>query len=130
MRNITSETGYLPHELVFKVINPEPVCCDNEGALVSVKNHAGTRAFKTVRIATLALPGGPFVAEVEGGYIGIGGFLVVAVVIPPPAAGHAHRTAHFQSPACQIQDVDAIVAELAITPMPMPVPVVVDEIIL
>src|SRR4051794_13047987 len=57
----------------------------------------------------------------------IGRFLVVVVAIFAAAARHTNRVIGLQAPASDIERVNAVVAELAVAPVPMPMPVVGDD---
>src|SRR5207302_3097939 len=87
------------------------------------------RALEAVRIAALALPSDGLVAEIETGHIDVGCFLIVLKMVAAAATGDAAGRVHSQTPAGEVQRVDAVVAEFARAPMPEPVPVVVQNVV-
>src|ERR1043166_6913306 len=69
------------------------------------------------------------VAEIVGGHVRVGRFLVVVPAILAAAGSDADGTIDAQTPAADVEGVDAVVAEFAGAPMPEPMPVVVNEIV-
>src|SRR6266545_3788348 len=115
--------------LAVEVINFIAVAGDDEIALVTVKTDSETFAFEPARMATMTLPDGRLAVEFVSGHVNVRRFLVVLVLIAPAGAGHAARVLDAETPARDIQSVNAVVAQFAVAPVPAPMPMVVDEII-
>src|SRR5262249_27102693 len=81
-------------------------------------------------MAATAVPESDLVSEVEGGQGGVGRFLIVGEVVTAAAAGDAPRAIDAESPARQVEGVDAVVGHLATAVVAVPVPVVVDQVVL
>src|SRR4029077_18994218 len=81
-------------------------------------------------VATESLPGDLLAArELEIGDVGIGSLLIVAEAVAAPGRDNRGGELHIQPPPAQVQGVDAIITELAIPPVPDPVRVVMDAIV-
>src|SRR6266542_6777338 len=65
-------------------------------------------------------------AEVIHGRAGVGRLLFVVVPVAPAVVGDAPRVLDLQTPAQNIERMDPVVPELAVAPMPKPMPVVMD----
>ena len=84
----------------------------------------------SMSIAAQALPAyrlsaGEFVTD----GLGIGSLLVVCKGVASATGYHPLRRDDIQSPAAQIKGVNAIVSQFAVTPMPTPMPIVMDQIV-
>src|SRR5262249_5959930 len=60
--------------------------------------------------------------------VGVGSFLVVLEAVAAAGRGDPGREIDAQAPAAQVDHVDAVVAQLAVAPVPEPVPVVVQVV--
>src|SRR6185503_561897 len=85
--------------------------------------------FLLPRVAARLVPRRPAVPEVVLGAGGVGRLLVVLMVVPPPVHGDPLRVVGAEAPAGHVEEMDAVVRELAAAPVPPPVPVVVDEVV-
>src|ERR1039458_5568521 len=115
---------------VVQIVNGAVASSHGHAAFLAVEVYAKACAFEPARGAALAFPGDPLVTEVESGDNGIRGFPVVFVEIAVAAAGHPLGEFHAQSPTREVERVDAVVAKFAGAPIPEPMPVVMDDIIL
>ena len=85
---------------------------------------------RAVGVAALTLPGDEFVAfKFEGGGLSVGGFLVVLDGVSAAGGGDVGGEVDAQSPAGDVEEVYAVVAQFAVVPVPEPVPVVVDSVV-
>ncbi len=100
-----------------------------EGAVVSIKNYKWQRLVLAPEATTL-VPHGGTVAEIEQCRAGVGGFLVVVEVVASAAVGDALRQIDAESPAGEVKRMHAVVGHLAAAVMPVPMPVVRDEVVL
>src|SRR5687768_1589897 len=81
-------------------------------------------------MATAAIPTDADFAEVEAGDAGVWSFLVVVEMVAAAFVGDAARMGYAEAPTGDVEGVDAVVAEFAVAPVPMPVPVVMNEVVL
>ena len=79
--------------------------------------------------ATADFPRAAFVAEMKDGDTGIRGFLVVVEMVSTAEEADLRGIVDTQSPAGDVQRVDAVVGEFTAAPMPSPVPVVMHKIV-
>src|SRR5262249_18442280 len=61
--------------------------------------------------------------------MGVGRLLVVLEPVAASGRGDANRVVGVEAPAADVDRVDAVVAELAVAPVPEPVPVVVQDVV-
>src|SRR5262249_6271907 len=67
--------------------------------------------------------------EVERRHVSIEGLLIVVPAVFAAAGGDPRRKLHAEPPAGDVEGVNPVVAELAVPPVPFPVPFVVDDIV-
>ena len=125
---VAAAAALLFDELVLAVEDGPLVAGQDHRRLVAVEGDAETVALEAARQATVAFPGEPLVAEIEGGDQRVGRFLVVLEEVAAAAGGDALRVIDLQAPAGQVEHVDAVVADLAGAPVPEPVPVVMEDV--
>src|SRR4029077_621968 len=78
----------------------------------------------------LPLPDDGFpVRELEPGFLRIGKLPVVGKVVAPADGRDAHRVAHAQRPTGDVDLVRAVVEDLARSPAPEPMPIVLDDVV-
>ena len=77
----------------------------------------------------MAFPSDLAGAEIVSRLNGIRGFLVILEVVAASRATDLGRAIHAESPARQVEKVRAIVGQFTATPVPSPVPVVVNHVV-
>ena len=80
-------------------------------------------------MATAAIPGSSLLTEVIDSHGRVGCLLVILIMITASGVTDTLRIIHIQSPASQIESMDSIIAQFAISPVPVPVPVIMHQII-
>src|ERR1041385_3115443 len=130
VQHVVMLSGNLADELVVQVIKLARVAGNGQRAFLAIEDDADLRALEAARVAALAFPDDAFVAEIERGHARVGRFLVVVVVKAVAAAGNAARRIHLQSPAGEVKTMDAVVPKFGGAPMPEPMPVVVQDVVL
>src|SRR5204862_5062279 len=98
-------------------------------AFLAVEIDADAFAFQPMWITTLAIPGNEFVAEIERSHVTIRRLPIILEVVASAAAGNPARVIDAETPARQVEEVNAIVPDFAGAPVPKPVPVVVQNIV-
>ena len=117
------------HFLALQVVEFVARAHDGKRAAFTVEGDGALRLGLAIVTAAL-LPRDELVAVVERRDAGVRRLLVVLEPVASAAEGDAARRVHAQSPARHIHGVDGVVAEFAVAPVPEPVPVVVDEVVL
>ena len=69
------------------------------------------------------------VAKFESNRMRVGCLLIVPVCVPSADGRHPTRIRYTESPTTKIERVNAVVAQLTVSPVPTPMPVVVDNVI-
>src|ERR1035441_4656841 len=81
-------------------------------------------------VAASSLPANALpVGVIPANDLRVGRLPVIFELVAPPAGSHLHRPIHPQCPAADIDLVRPVVECLAGAPVPEPVPVVVDQIV-
>src|SRR4051812_4828992 len=107
VQNIFSFAFDLPHDFIVQVVDPAIIAGNRDAALLAKEIYSHAFTFKSAGIATLAIPGNEFVAEVEGCDIRVGGLPVVVEMVASAAAGDSAWVINAQSPAGEIKKMHA-----------------------
>lgn len=59
----------------------------------------------------------------------VGRLLIVVEAVTSPRGNDAHGELDIQPPTTDVESMDAVVAELSVSPMPEPMPVVMDAVV-
>src|SRR5690606_20303766 len=105
--------------------------CGEHSSLFTVEDHPTSASpfFKVV--ATPPLPGHRrVIGKFQGYRLGVGGFPIVLIGIPPSRGYHLYRVVHLQPPAHEVYFMRAVIQCFTGTPVPEPMPVVVRESVL
>src|SRR5215467_8138784 len=130
MQHILVLPAEFSEDLVLQIADFYAVVSLDKGAFLAVKIYAESRAFEAMRIAALAFPGDGFVAEIKTGDVDVGSLLIVVEMITTAAARDTMRKMNAQSPAGEVEGMNAIIAEFTGAPMPEMMPVVVEDVVL
>ena len=77
-----------------------------------------------------AFPGNRFtLGKIHRNHHGVGRFLVVVMTVATSAGGNTRGILNVQAPTGDIDAMDSIVAQFAVTPMPEPMPIVMEIIV-
>ncbi len=101
---------------------------EHEAALLAVEGDE-RETFAFARVAAALLPCDEHGAAVERRDTGVGGLLVVVGEVAAAAESHAQGAVESEGPAGEVERVHRVIAELAVAPVPEPVPVVVDDVV-
>src|SRR5436305_15224864 len=82
-----------------------------------------------MRIATLAVERDAFVPEIKRRDRGVRRLLIVFVMIASAIASDAIRIINLQPPSRHVEKVDPVIADLAVAPMPAPMPLIMHQIV-
>src|ERR1043166_2099806 len=130
MDGVVELTFYFADDFAVQVIDLHIVAGNGHGTFFAVEVDAEAFAFKAVRIAALAFPDDGFVAVVEGGDVEVGRLPIILEMVAIAAASDAFGGIHGEAPTGEVERMNAVVAEFARAPVPKPVPIVVNDIIL
>src|SRR5205085_4711315 len=122
MQHVITFTMNLTNQLVIQIINFAIIAGDRHRAVLAIKLDTKLRAFKTARIATLALPDNSFGPEIKGRKASIGRFPVVLKVIAIAAASHSSGRSYLKTPAREVKRMHAVIAQFTRAPIPKPMP--------
>ena len=116
--------------LAVQVVDGEVVASGaGEDSAFTVKCHE-RRCLAPAAIATALVPHRAAVTKVERGHAGIRRLLIIVKVVTRPAVGDAAGEINPQPPSCEVEGMDAVVGHLAAAVVPVPMPVVRDEVVL
>src|SRR5262245_22347826 len=116
--------------LALHVVDRVPAVLEYQAPLLAVEDHVEGRPARA-GVAAQSLPGDHFAAvELEADGVRVRSLLVVFVPVAAARRGHVHRVIDPEAPPADVDRVDPVVAQLAVAPVPEPVPVVVEVVVL
>src|SRR6184192_2063666 len=120
----------LLHGLALEIVDRVAVAVHHRAAARTENGGASAAVERLRAVAALPLPDDRLaVREVEAGFLRVGKLPVVFEVVAASRRGDADGVIHAQRPACDVDLVRAVVADLARPPAVEPMPVVVDHVV-
>src|SRR6266481_862646 len=118
------------HHLLLEVVHRVTVAVEHHAAGGAQDGRAARPSERGQAVAALPLPDDGFpVRELEPGLLRIGELPVIGVVIATADGRHARGVAHAQRPAGHVDLVRAVVEDLARSPAPEPMPIVMNDVV-
>ena len=117
----------LAHFFSLRVVDDPRITRRSHGAVVAVEHDFRQWLLRRTRVATALHPLAAGVTEIIDCRAGVRRFLRVVVEVAAAVVGRAQRIVALNAPTQDVERVDAVVAELAIAPVPDPVPVVMRQ---
>ena len=114
--------------VAFGIKNPVAAALIGERTVVAVKGDE-CQLLLSAGMATAVVPHRSLFTKVKYGRAGVGRFLIVIEMISATVEGEAGWIIDTETPAGDVQGVNAIVGEFAAAPVPAPMPVVRKEVI-
>ena len=94
-----------------------------------MKGDSETTFIETVRRPAKPFPHHHPISKFKAHEMSVRGLLVIVKAISSSSADNTSWVIDLHAPTCDVQCVHAIVPKFSVTPVPMPVPVVVDQIV-
>src|SRR5690606_7493630 len=116
--------------VVFVVVDLVGVVEQFECAVFAMERDTRTHRIDLTGVTAAAFPEDGFaISKVKGCDLRVRSLPIVLILIASAAGIGFYRRVFLQTPAGQIQEMDAVVHDFAGSPVPLPMPVVVDEVV-